>query len=274
MHDPAVTTLTVEPRGRVRVLARDRDDDLDVLAEATVVVGVGTGVAPDEYPALDPLLAALGAELGATRKVTDKGWLPRARQIGITGRTIAPRLYVAIGLAGKFNHMVGVRAAGTVLAINPDPDALVFGAADIGIVGDWHDVVPLLVAELRATPRSPCADSAAASFFGGRQNVARNATVPPIATTAVISSAFLGSNGNEKSNASSSDHSPGPIAPSAIDSTATVPTYSQPSPGLLMKKPFFQWLVTSATSTIDATPAYASGVRKPEDEHRPERRAR
>ena len=85
------------------------------------VIGVGTGVAPDEYAALEPLRALLGAELGATRKVTDKGWLPRARQIGITGRAIAPRLFVSIGASGKFNHMVGVRAAGTVLAINPDP---------------------------------------------------------------------------------------------------------------------------------------------------------
>ena len=80
--------------------------------------------------------------------MTDRGWLPRSRQVGITGRTIAPRLYVALGTSGKFNHMVGVRAAGTVLAVNSDPAALVFQAADIGIVGDWHEVVPLLVAEL------------------------------------------------------------------------------------------------------------------------------
>ena len=68
--------------------------------------------------------------------------LPRARQIGITGRSIAPRLFVSIGASGKFNHMVGVRVAGTVLAINPDPDALVFGVPDIGMVADWHDVSP------------------------------------------------------------------------------------------------------------------------------------
>ncbi|MCJ7437224.1 MAG: FAD-binding protein [Acidimicrobiia bacterium] len=144
----SVRTLTTRARGRVRVLARTRDDDLDTLAEARVVVGIGQGIAPDEYTALDPLLAALGAELAATRKVTDRGWLPRSRQVGITGRTIAPRLYVALATSGKFNHMVGVRAAGTVLAVNTDPEALVFQAADIGIVGDWHDVVPLLVAEI------------------------------------------------------------------------------------------------------------------------------
>ena len=147
-HTASIRTITTKPRGRVRVLARTRDDDLDVLAEAHAVVGVGQGIPPDAYPRLDPLLEVLGAQLGATRKVTDQGWLPRARQIGITGRTIAPRLYVAIGTSGKFNHMVGVRAAGTVLAINPDPDALCFQAADIGIVGDWSKVVPLLVDEI------------------------------------------------------------------------------------------------------------------------------
>ena len=143
-----LTTRRVEPRGRVVVTASARDDDISDLANASVVVGVGTGVKPDEYTALEPLLRALGAELGATRKVTDKAWMPRARQIGITGRSIAPRLYVAIGLSGKFNHMVGVRAADTILAINGDADALIWEHADIGIVGDWREIVPQLVARL------------------------------------------------------------------------------------------------------------------------------
>jgi electron transfer flavoprotein alpha subunit len=113
------------------------------------VIGVGMGVPPDEYPELETLRKLLGAELAATRKVTDNGWLPRARQVGITGRAIAPRLFVSIGASGKFNHVIGVRAAGTVLAINPDPDALIFDTADIGIVGDWREVLPLLVDALR-----------------------------------------------------------------------------------------------------------------------------
>ncbi len=147
--DGAVTTrLDVTPRGRVRILAQARDDDTNVLAEAAVVVGVGEGLTPNDYAALDPLLAVLGAELGATRKVTDRGWLPHARQIGITGRSIAPNLYVAIALSGKFNHMVGVRSAGTILAINEERDMPVFAAADVGIIGDWREVVPALVAEI------------------------------------------------------------------------------------------------------------------------------
>jgi electron transfer flavoprotein alpha subunit len=142
------TTLDTKPRRRVRVLARTRDDDIEVLADAHTVIGIGTGVPPDAYDDLEPLRTLLDAEFGATRKVTDRGWLPRARQIGITGRAIAPRLFVSIGASGKFNHVVGVRAAGTVLAINPDPNALVFDASDVGIVGDWREVVPLLVAEI------------------------------------------------------------------------------------------------------------------------------
>ncbi|HKY76296.1 MAG TPA: FAD-binding protein [Acidimicrobiia bacterium] len=145
-----VTRLDVAPRSRTRTLAQARDDDTNVLAEAAVVVGVGEGLRPEDYAALDPLLSVLGAELGATRKVTDKGWMPHARQIGITGRSIAPNLYVAVALSGKFNHMVGVRSAGTILAINEERDMPVFAAADVGIIGDWREVVSSLVAELRS----------------------------------------------------------------------------------------------------------------------------
>jgi electron transfer flavoprotein alpha subunit len=145
-----IQRVAFSPRGRVHIKARTRDDDLDVLAEADAVIGVGTGVGPGEYDALEPLRALLGAELGATRKVTDKGWLPRARQIGITGRAIAPRLFVSIGASGKFNHVIGVRAAGTVLAINPDPDAPIWAATDVGVVADWHHAVPRLVDALRS----------------------------------------------------------------------------------------------------------------------------
>ena len=145
---PSVERM-VGTRGRVRVLAEHRSDDVETLARAEVVIGVGTGVGPDEYEQLSPLAALLGAELAATRKVTDRGWAPRARQVGLTGRSIAPRLYVALGLSGKFNHTVGVRAAETVLAVNTDPEAPVFAHCDVGIVGDWHEAVPLLHEALR-----------------------------------------------------------------------------------------------------------------------------
>jgi electron transfer flavoprotein alpha subunit len=132
------------------LLSERRNDELETLARADTVIGVGTGVHPDEYELLSPLAAVLGAELAATRKVTDKGWAPRARQVGVTGRSIAPRLYVALGLSGKFNHMVGVRSAGTILAVNADRDAPVFAHCDIGVVGDWHEAVRLLAASIRS----------------------------------------------------------------------------------------------------------------------------
>lgn len=145
-----VSVVTVVPRGRVVVHERRREDDADALAEAEVVVGIGQGIAPEDHPKLAGLCALLGAELACTRKVTDKGWLPHARQLGITGRSISPRLYVAIATSGKFNHMAGVRSAGTILAINPDPGAPVFGFADVGIVGPWGEVVPRLEARWAA----------------------------------------------------------------------------------------------------------------------------
>jgi electron transfer flavoprotein alpha subunit len=154
--DPRLATQPATPRvrnevvtrGRVRMLGERRNDDVETLARAQVVIGVGSGMAPGDYEALGPLAALLGAELAATRKVTDKGWAPRARQVGLTGRSIAPRLYVALALSGKFNHMVGVRAAGTILAVNEDRGAPVFEHCDVGIVGDWHEVVPLLARAL------------------------------------------------------------------------------------------------------------------------------
>ena len=145
----AVEERALHTRGRVRVLGQRRNDDVETLARAEIVIGVGTAVPPDEYEQLSSLAALLGAELAATRKVTDNGWAPRARQVGITGRAIAPRLYVAVGLSGKFNHMVGVRGAGTVLAVNVDRGAPVFCSCDVGVVGDWHEVVPLLAEALR-----------------------------------------------------------------------------------------------------------------------------
>jgi electron transfer flavoprotein alpha subunit len=150
VHTAEVRVIDVVPRGRVVVLDRRREDSVEGLAEAHVVIGIGRGIGPDEVGILDELRDLLGAELGCTRKITDAGWMPHARQIGITGRSIAPRLFISVGASGKFNHMVGVRGAGTVLAINPDPGSLVFDVSDVGIVASYQDAGPLLVEELRA----------------------------------------------------------------------------------------------------------------------------
>ena len=143
-----LTRLDVASRHRVEVRERWRDDDVELLERAETVIGIGLGVSPEEYADVRELAAALGAELGATRKVTDRFWLPRARQIGITGRNIAPRLYVALGISGSLNHLAGVRRAGTILAVNTDPDAPIFNHCDIGIVGDWREVARRLREQL------------------------------------------------------------------------------------------------------------------------------
>jgi len=143
-----VEHLRGDVRGRVRVLERWRDDDADLLANAEVVVGVGVGADPDDLPLVRQCAEDLGAELCATRKVTDAGWMPRARQVGITGHSIAPRLYVAIGISGRFNHTIGVRQAGTIVGINTDPDCELWEGCDIGLVADWREALPALVERL------------------------------------------------------------------------------------------------------------------------------
>lgn len=145
-----VTVVDAVASSRLRVVAKEREDDSDELASASFVIGVGQGVKPADYPALDKMRDALGAVYCATRKVTDKGWMPRARQVGITGHSIAPALFLSIGSSGKFNHTVGVRSAGTIIAINTDPEAQVFEWADVGIVGDWHEVLEALTPRLAA----------------------------------------------------------------------------------------------------------------------------
>jgi electron transfer flavoprotein alpha subunit len=144
----AAASIDIAPTAPTRRIEVVRDDKLGLLSGAERVIAVGAAVPPETYPELEELRRLLNAELGGTRKVTDKGWLPRARQIGITGQSISPHLFLSIGASGKFNHIIGACGAHLLVAINNDPDALIFGAADIGIVGDWREVVPLLVSAL------------------------------------------------------------------------------------------------------------------------------
>lgn len=119
------------------------------LSAAEIVVAVGRGVGgEDKLGAVEELAAALGAEIGASRPVIDSGWLDRDRQIGSSGQTVAPKLYVAVGISGAIQHLVGMKASGTVVAINKDSGAPIFAVADYGIVGDLHEVVPELTAAI------------------------------------------------------------------------------------------------------------------------------
>lgn len=120
------------------------------MDDADVIIGVGMGIAaPENLPAVQELASLLHAPIIATRRVVDAGWLPRQTQVGLTGRSIAPHLYIAIGISGKFNHTVGIQRASTIVAINNNPDADIFKQCDYGIVGDWSKVVPALASALK-----------------------------------------------------------------------------------------------------------------------------
>ena len=119
------------------------------LSQAERIVAVGRGIKAQEHIALaERLAAALGAQLAASRPICDSGWLPMERQIGSSGQTVAPKLYVALGISGAIQHVVGMKGARTIVAINKDADAPIFEIADYGIVGDLFEIVPAIIAEL------------------------------------------------------------------------------------------------------------------------------
>jgi electron transfer flavoprotein alpha subunit len=121
------------------------------VAAARVVVGVGMGIGdPANLGLCEALASALSGSLAATRRVTDKGWLPRSIQVGLTGKVIAPDLYLAVGIRGVANHAVGIQRAGTIVAINKDAKAPIFQMANVGVVADAIELLPALVAELAA----------------------------------------------------------------------------------------------------------------------------
>ncbi len=120
------------------------------LSKAEIIVAAGRGVGgADKMGVIHDLAAALGAEIAASRPVIDNGWLPRDRQIGSSGQTVAPKLYVAAGISGAIQHLVGMKGSSTIVAINKDPNAPIFAVARYGIVGDLHEVLPALTAAVK-----------------------------------------------------------------------------------------------------------------------------
>jgi electron transfer flavoprotein alpha subunit len=120
------------------------------LSAANIIVSVGRGIKEkDNIAVVEQLAQALGAELAASRPICDNGWLPMERQVGSSGQTVAPKLYVAVGISGAIQHLVGMKGSKTIVAVNKDPDAPIFEVADYGIVGDLFEVVPALVEEIR-----------------------------------------------------------------------------------------------------------------------------
>jgi electron transfer flavoprotein alpha subunit len=114
----------------------DRGVEATRMDHANIVIGIGVGLGQENVPLAHHLAELLGGSIGATRRVVDQGWLPRQFQIGLTGKFIAPKLYIGLGIGGRYNHMIGIQKASTIIAINQDPSAEVFQAVDVGIVGD------------------------------------------------------------------------------------------------------------------------------------------
>lgn len=122
------------------------------LSQAERIVAVGRGIKGQEHLKVAEALAkALGAELAASRPICDAGWLPMDRQIGSSGQTVAPKLYVALGISGAIQHLVGMKGSRTIVAVNKDPEAPIFEIADYGIAGDLFEIVPALLTELART---------------------------------------------------------------------------------------------------------------------------
>jgi electron transfer flavoprotein alpha subunit len=140
----AVDLSAVKPDREILGYEEVGGDTVD-LTKASIIVAAGRGVGgADKMAPIENLAKALGAEIGASRPVIDNGWLPRDRQIGSSGQTVAPKLYIAAGISGAIQHLVGMKGSAVIVAINKDPGAPIFTVADYGIVGDLHEVLPAI----------------------------------------------------------------------------------------------------------------------------------
>jgi electron transfer flavoprotein alpha subunit len=141
----AAAEIRTKPQDRFRESARAVD-----LTAAELIVAVGRGIKEaGNIPLIQELADAIGAELAASRPICDEGWLPMERQVGSSGQTVGPKMYMAVGISGAIQHLVGMKGSRTIVAINKDPNAPIFEVADYGIVGDLFQVVPELIAAFK-----------------------------------------------------------------------------------------------------------------------------
>ncbi|MGH7463800.1 MAG: electron transfer flavoprotein subunit alpha/FixB family protein, partial [Longimicrobiales bacterium] len=148
----SISVSAAQPRVKVREIRTAKGAKKMDVGDAPIVVSGGRGLrGPEHWPHLEALRDALGssAALGASRAVVDAGWRPHAEQVGQTGKTVSPQLYFAVGISGAMQHLAGMRSARIIVAINKDPDAPIFKIADYGLIGDAHEILPVLAEEIR-----------------------------------------------------------------------------------------------------------------------------
>ncbi len=151
---PEVAQLELPDAGRASAVITEHhveEREGPQLGDAEVIVSGGRGLGSAEaYDMIEKLAKQLGAATGATRAIVDAGWVPYAKQVGQTGKTVKPNVYIAAGISGAMQHLVGMKDSNTIIAINKDPDAPIFGVADLGVVGDVHNVLPKLIEALES----------------------------------------------------------------------------------------------------------------------------